>query len=58
VVFYVHDPLSRRTSLVHGNGTTQSHAWSQAGDLTRHTHTLSGTANTWTLGYSKAHQLG
>ncbi len=22
-----------------------------------HTHTLSGTANTWTLGYSKAHQL-
>ncbi|MFN9780433.1 MAG: RHS repeat domain-containing protein [Alphaproteobacteria bacterium] len=54
---YVHDPLSRRTSLVYGNGTTQSYAWSQAGDLTGHTHTLSGTANTWTLGYSKAHQL-
>ncbi|MFO0475747.1 MAG: hypothetical protein ACK52K_11420, partial [Alphaproteobacteria bacterium] len=54
---YVHDPLSRRTSLVYGNGTTQSYAWSQAGDLTAHTHTLSGTANTWTLGYSKAHQL-
>jgi len=53
----VHDPLSRRTSLVYGNGTTQSYAWSQAGDLTAHTHTLSGTANTWTLGYSKAHQL-
>ncbi|MFO0351249.1 MAG: hypothetical protein ACK51S_15120 [Alphaproteobacteria bacterium] len=52
-----HDPLSRRTSLVYGNGTTQSYAWSQAGDLTGHTHTLSGTANTWTLGYSKAHQL-
>jgi YD repeat-containing protein len=49
--------LSRRTSLVYGNGTTQSYAWSQAGDLTGHTHTLSGTANTWTLGYSKAHQL-
>ncbi|MFN9545432.1 MAG: hypothetical protein ACK59B_20020 [Alphaproteobacteria bacterium] len=41
-----HDPLSRRTSLVYGNGTTQSYAWSQAGDLTGHTHTLSGTANT------------
>ncbi|MFN9970919.1 MAG: RHS repeat protein, partial [Phycisphaerae bacterium] len=54
---YVHDPLSRRTSLVYGNGTTQSYAWSQAGDLTGHAHTLSGTANTWTLGYSKAHQL-
>ncbi len=53
----VHDPLSRRASLVYGTGTTQSYAWSQAGDLTRHTHTLSGTANTWTLGYSKAHQL-
>jgi len=49
--------LSRRTSLVYGNGTTQSYAWSQAGDLTAHAHTLSGTANTWTLGYSKAHQL-
>jgi len=54
---YVHDPLSRRTSLVYGNGSTQSYAWSQAGDLTGHTHALSGTANTWTLGYSKAHQL-
>ncbi|MFN9780432.1 MAG: RHS repeat domain-containing protein [Alphaproteobacteria bacterium] len=54
---YVHDPLSRRTSLVYGNGTTQSYAWSQAGDLTGRAHTLSGTANTWTLGYSKAHQL-
>ncbi len=54
---YVHDPLSRRTSLVYGNGTTQSYGWSLAGDLTGHTHTLSGAANTWTLGYSKAHQL-
>jgi RHS repeat-associated protein len=54
---YVQDPLSRRTSLVYGNGTTQSYAWSQAGDLTAHTHTLLGTVNTWTLGYSKAHQL-
>jgi YD repeat-containing protein len=49
--------LSRRTSLVYGIGPTQSHAWAQAGDLTGHTHTLSGTANTWTLGHSKAHQL-
>jgi YD repeat-containing protein len=54
---YVHDPLSRRASLVYGNGTTQAYNWSQAGDLTVHTHTLSGTANIWTLGYSKAHQL-
>ena len=49
--------LSRRTSLVYGIGPTQSHAWAQAGDLTGHAHTLSGMANTWTLGYSKAHQL-
>jgi hypothetical protein len=58
---YVHDPLSRRASLVYGNGATQGYAWSLAGDRTAHTHThthtLSGTANTWTLGYSKAHQL-
>jgi hypothetical protein len=49
--------LSRRTSLVYGIGPTQSHAWAQAGDLTGHAHTLSGMANTWTLGYSEAHQL-
>ncbi len=54
---YVHDAFSRRASLVYGNGATQGYAWSLAGDRTAHTHTLSGTVNTWTLGYSKAHQL-
>jgi len=29
LVTYVHDPLARSTSLVYGNGTTQSYAWSQ-----------------------------
>jgi YD repeat-containing protein len=54
---YVWDPLSRRASLAYGNDTTQSFSYSKAGDLETHTHTLSGTSNTWTNSYTKAHQL-
>ncbi|MFZ4783745.1 MAG: RHS repeat domain-containing protein [Armatimonadaceae bacterium] len=54
---FVWDPLSRRTSLAYGNGTSQSYSYSKAGDLETHTHTLSGTSNTWTNSYTKAHQL-
>jgi RHS repeat-associated protein len=54
---YVWDPLSRRASLAYGNNTTQSYSYSKAGDLETHTHTLSGTSNTWTNSYTKAHQL-
>jgi hypothetical protein len=54
---YVWDPLSRRTSLAYGNGTTQSYSYSKAGDLETHTHTITGNSNTWTNSYTKAHQL-
>ena len=54
---YLYDPLSRRTSLVYGNGTSQSYGWSAAGDLTSHSHTLVGTAAAFTNSYTPAHQL-
>jgi RHS repeat-associated protein len=54
---YVWDPLSRRASLAYGNDTTQSFSYSKAGDLETQTQTLSGTSNTWTNSYTKAHQL-
>jgi RHS repeat-associated protein len=54
---YVYDALSRRASLAYGNGTSQSFTYSTGGDLLTQAHTLSGTGNTWTNSYTKAHQL-
>ncbi|MBP6014642.1 MAG: hypothetical protein KBA31_20610 [Alphaproteobacteria bacterium] len=54
---YVYDPLSRRTSLVYGNGTAQGYTYSTQGDLLTLANTLSGTANTYTNTFTKAHQL-
>ncbi|MBP6014640.1 MAG: RHS repeat-associated core domain-containing protein [Alphaproteobacteria bacterium] len=54
---YVYDTLSRRTSLVYGNGTAQGYTYSTQGDLLTLASTLSGTANTYTNTFTKARQL-
>ena len=52
---YIYDPLSRRTSLVYGNGTSQGAAFTTQGDLLTLASTLTGTANTTTNTFTKAH---
>ncbi len=54
---YVHDYLSRRTSLVYGNGTTQGYTYTTQGDMLTLASTLTGTTNTYTNTFTKAHQL-
>jgi RHS repeat-associated protein len=54
---YIYDPLSRRSSLVYGNGASKSYAYTTQGDMTSLAHTLTGTSATYTNTYTKAHQL-
>ncbi len=54
---YIYDTLSRRTSLVYGNGAAQGYTYSTQGDLLTLASTLTGTSNTTTNTFSKAHQL-
>ena len=42
------DSLSRRTNLVHGNGTSQAMSYSPGSDLLTLAHSLSGTSATYT----------
>ena len=54
---YLYDPLSRRTNLIYGSGTTQALTYSGAGDLLTLAHSLTGQAATYTNSFTKAHQL-
>jgi RHS repeat-associated protein len=55
---YIYDPLSRRTSLVTGNGAIQNYAYTTAGDLTALEHKVGATPlNTFTHTFTKAHQI-
>ncbi len=54
---YVWDTLSRRTSLVYGNGASQGYTYSNANDMLTLAHTLTGTSNTYTNTFTKAHQI-
>jgi RHS repeat-associated protein len=54
---YIYDPLSRRTSLVYGNGASKSYTYTTQGDLTSLGHALTGTSATYTNTFTKAHQL-
>jgi RHS repeat-associated protein len=54
---YIYDTLSRRTSLVTGNGAAQGYTYSTQGDLLTMASTLTGTSNTYTNTFTPAHQL-
>ena len=56
---YGYDPLSRRTSLNYGNGTSVAYTYSNAGDLLTLAHNFTGSTNdvTFTNTYTNAHQL-
>jgi YD repeat-containing protein len=54
---YIYDPLSRRTSLVYGNGASQGFTYSTQGDLLTLASTMTGASNTTTNTFTKAHQL-
>ncbi len=54
---YLYDPLSRRTNLIYGNGTTQGYTYSTQGDLLTLAHSLTGQAATYTNSFTKARQL-
>jgi YD repeat-containing protein len=54
---YLYDPLSRRTSLITGNGASRSYAYTTQGDLATLGHTLTGTNATYTNTFTRAHQL-
>jgi len=54
---YIYDTLSRRTSLVYGNGAAQGYTYSTQGDLLTLASTLAATSNTYTNTFTPAHQL-
>ncbi len=54
---YIYDTLSRRTSLIYGNGASQGYTYSTQGDLVTLASTLTGASNTYTNTFSLAHQL-
>jgi RHS repeat-associated protein len=60
---YSYDPLSRRTSLLYGNGASVAYGYTLAGDLTSLSHLWTSTAGgsgngvNATMTYTAAHQL-
>ncbi|MFM9862314.1 MAG: RHS repeat-associated core domain-containing protein [Micropepsaceae bacterium] len=54
---YIYDPLNRQTSLVYGNGASQTITYSTQGDLVALASTMTGASNVYTNTFSKAHQL-
>lgn len=54
---YVYDTLSRRTSLVYGNGASQGYTYSTLGDMLTLANTMTGASSTYTATYTKAHQI-
>ncbi len=56
---YGYDPLSRRTGLAYGNGTSVGYGYTAGGDLASLVHDLAGTSGdaTTTLSHNLAHQL-
>ncbi len=54
---YIYDTLSRRTSLVYGNGASQGYTYSTLGDMLTLANTMTGASNTYTSTYTNAHQI-
>lgn len=56
---YSYDTFSRRTTLAYGASAAMTYGYTPAGDLTNFALNMASSANdnTWTLGFSNAHQL-